>query len=460
MVKETDVIILGAGLTGLTLAHFLKKSGKNFIVVERNSFVGGAIQTTSKDGFVFEKGPSTGVKSNEVVGQLFDELGDLCKFEKASDQVAKRYILKDGKWVALPSGLIGGIFTPLFSFSDKLRLLGEPFRKPGTNPNETLEGLVKRRMGQTFLEYAVDPFILGVYAGDPSYIVPRFALPKLYNLEQNYGSFIGGTVKMHRAKAKTGELKKKKEHHRIFSVQGGLSNLTNALYQSASTENFILGAKETVVSQENGVYILRYKDTDNQNVEIRAKKLVTTVGAHELPAVLPFLDKTDVASISNLQYARVVQVALGFKKWNGFKLDAFGGLIPFKENRDVLGVLFPSASLTNRVPKDGVLLSVFLGGVRRPDIFEKTDDEIKQLLDKEIRDLMQLPDFAPDLISIHRYHHAIPQYGADCEARFAAVEKVQKQYPGLILGGNLRNGIGMADRILQAKTLADEICNA
>ncbi len=459
MIKETDIIIIGAGLTGLTLAHYLKKSGKNFIAIERNNFVGGAIQTSSEQGFVFEKGPSTGVMSNDTVAELFEDLSDLCKFERASNQVSKRYILKAGKWVALPSGIIGGFSTPLFRFSDKIRLLGEPFRKPGTNPNETLDNLVKRRMGQSFLEYAVDPFILGVYAGDPAFIVPRFALPKLYNLEQKYGSFIGGTIKMQREKAKSGEPKKPKQPHRIFSVEGGFSNLTQALYTSAGIDNFVLGAKDITVSFSNGLYSARYKNTDGQEVEVQAKKLVTTIGAHELPSVLPFLEKDTIEPISNLKYARVVQVAVGFNQWNGFKLDAFGGLIPFKEKRDVLGVLFPSASLTNRAPEGGALLSVFLGGVRRPEIFDLPDDAIYKLIDKELRDLMQLSDFAPDLVSIHRYHHAIPQYGADCEARFAAVDKIQKQFPGLILAGNLRNGIGMADRILQAKTIANDIVN-
>jgi oxygen-dependent protoporphyrinogen oxidase len=456
MEKEIDILVIGAGLTGLTTAHYLHKANRNFIVLERKNEVGGDIQTAQEGDFVFEKGPSTGVMSNDTVAELFDDIKAYCTLEGASKEVNKRYILKNGSWKALPAGLIGGITTPLFRFSDKLRILGEPFRKPGTDPNETLDQFVIRRLGKSMLDYAVDPFILGVYAGDPSYLVPRFALPKLYNLEQKYGSFIGGTIKLHREKARTGQLKKK-QPHRIFSVEGGLSNFMHGIYQSAGTENFVLGVKELSISYENGIYHAQGKKEDGSTISVKAKKVINTGGAYELPALFPFIEKEKVDKIDNLLYARVIQVALGFKHWDGFHIDAFGGLIPFKEKRDILGVLFPSAFLKDRAPKGGAMLSVFVGGVRRPEMVEKSDDEIREIVKREVKDIMQMKTFEPDIFNIYRYKHAIPQYGADCEARFATIEQIEKQYPGLILGGNLRNGIGMADRIQQAKTLAESI---
>jgi protoporphyrinogen/coproporphyrinogen III oxidase len=452
--QQTDIVVIGAGLTGLTTAHYLNKVGKNFLIIDRNPFVGGAIQTASEGGFTFEKGPSTGVMSNEAVGELFEDLKGFCTLERAADTVNKRYVLKDGKWEALPSGLMGGITTPLFTLYDKFRILGEPFRKAGTNPNETLAELVKRRMGNSFLDYAIDPFIIGVYAGDPAYLVPRFALPKLYNLEQKYGSFIGGAIKMGREKAKTQPKPKKKESNRIFSVEGGLTNFMKAIQQSAGTDKFILGINNLTITPENGHYIVKGVNAKGEEIVVQAKQVITTVGAHELEKMLPFVEKPTLATITNLLYAKVVQVSLGFKKWDGFELDAFGGLISFKEKRDILGVLFPSAFLRNRVPEGGAMLSVFMGGVRRPEIHGLSDEAIMQYVEKEMCSIMGLKSFQPDLFRIFRYREAIPQYGADCEARFAAVDQIEKQYPGLYIGGNLRNGIGMADRILQGKTLA------
>ena len=88
--------------------------------------------------------------------------------------------------------------NPLFRWRDKFGILLEPFRTKGTNPDETVGALTIRRLGRSYLDYAVDPFLSGVYAGDPMRLVTRYAMPKLYNLEQNYGSFIRGAF----AKAK------------------------------------------------------------------------------------------------------------------------------------------------------------------------------------------------------------------------------------------------------------------
>ena len=72
-----------------------------------------------------------------------------------------------GKFHALPAGPVAAITTPLFTLKDKFRILGEPWRKKGNDPNESVGSLAQRRLGRSFFEYAVDPFVSGVYAGDP-----------------------------------------------------------------------------------------------------------------------------------------------------------------------------------------------------------------------------------------------------------------------------------------------------
>ena len=165
------VAVIGAGLTGLTTAFYLRKSGIVFRVFEKSPRAGGVIETIKKDDFIYENGPSTGVLGQPEAASLIEELGDACKLEIANADAKFRWIWKGNQWHAIPSGLIGGITTPLFSWYDKFRILGEPFRKPGTDPNESLAALVRRRMGESFLKYAVDPFILGVYSGDPEKLV-------------------------------------------------------------------------------------------------------------------------------------------------------------------------------------------------------------------------------------------------------------------------------------------------
>lgn len=450
MEKNVDIVVIGAGLTGLTTAFYLSKNNRDFLVLEEKDRVGGVIQTSHENGFTFEEGPNTGVLGNPDAAELFEDLNDACKLEIAGKNVNKRYILKNGKWEAMPMDLVSAVKTPLFTMKDKFRILGEPFRKRGTNPEEPLSGLVKRRMGNSFLDYAIDPFILGVYSGDPALLITKYAFPKLYNLEQNYGSFIGGSVKkMFEKKSE----RDKKATRKVFSVEGGLSNLTHALVQAAGRERFQLNAKSIEVKPEEGGYILTYV-VNGEKYTVKTRKVITTTGAYALGNMLPFIDKALIAPLEKMKYARVIQAVLGFREWSGVPLDGFGGLIPFKEKRDVLGVLFLSSLLSGRAPEGGALCSVFVGGVRREDLFAKSDDEIRAIVEREFTDLMKPGKFNPDVFRIIRYQHAIPQYGTESREKLEAIDKIQSMYKGLILGGNIRDGIGMADRIRQGKLLS------
>ncbi len=445
---KSRIAVIGGGLTGLTTAFYLKKAGKDVLVFEQSNRVGGVIKTSHEKGFTFESGPNTGVLSHPETVDLLENLKDDCEIEVADESAKARWIWKNGKWEPLPSGLIGGIATPLFSFADKLRLLGEPFRKKGQNPNETLAELVLRRMGKSFLEYAVDPFILGIYSGDPAKLVPKYALPKLYRLEQDYGSFIGGTIKKARVQKSDWEKKATRE---IFSVKGGLENLIRALVKNIGKENIILNC--------NSLSFRKVSDHQFKSnfSETTFTHVISTAGAYQLPALFPFADTKKLNSINRLEYAKVVQVSLGFKEWKGIPLNAFGGLVPFKENRSLLGVLFLSSFLKNKAPENGAQLSVFLGGIRKPEMVDLDDQKIIEIVKKEVTEMMGLNSFEPDLLKISRYQHAIPQYGKESEEKLNAINDLEKEFPGLILAGNIRDGIGMADRIKQAHTISREL---
>lgn len=449
-----DVIILGAGITGLTAAHHLDKRKLDFLVLDPAGRVGGVIQSVTSDGFLYEEGPNSGVVANVEVLRLFDDLAGECELEVARGNVSKRYVLKDGRWEPLPGGLKSAVTTPLFTLKDKFRVLAEPFRARGKNPDETLAELVKRRLGASFLDYAIDPFIIGVYAGDPARLVPRHALPKLYNLEQTYGSFIGGSVKKQFTR-KTEEEKRVKRN--VFSVKGGLSTLIKALAGRIGEERISLKAAGIRVNPVGDHWEVAWTGPDGNLRVSECRQVISTVGAYALPELLPFADPQQLKKITALHYTRVIEVVIGFRRWKGMSLDAFGALIPFAEKRDLLGVLFMSSLFSGRAPEGGALFSVFMAGVRRPDIYQLPDDKVVEVLSREFCDLMKLDSFDPDLLKIIRHEHAIPQYEADSGERFRMVEELEKQYPGLIIGGNLRNGIGMADRIQQAKYLADAV---
>jgi protoporphyrinogen/coproporphyrinogen III oxidase len=452
-INKYDAIILGGGLTGLTIAYYLVKAGFKIKLLEKNEKVGGVIRTIDEDGFVYETGPNSGVVGSIEAAELFDELKDKCKLEIANDESKDRWIWKNGKWHSLPAGIMPGIKTELFDFKDKLKLLAEPFVPKGSNPDETVAELVIRRLGKSFLNYAVDPFISGIYAGNPNKLITKYALPKLYNLEQNYGSFIGGAIKK---KFEKQDPKLKKVTREVFSMELGLHNLVKALEQEIGNVYIETSCNDLKIDLTRKPYQVTYNQ-NGEHQQISSGLVISTVGGYALESILSGIDKQEISEIINLKYTKVVQAIIGYKNWSGIQLRAFGGLVPSVEKRDILGILFISSLFKNRAPQNGALLSVFLGGERRPDIIEMSDDEIKKIVLNDISDMLKPNENIPELLKIFRYEKAIPQYEISSQIRFEQIENIENKYPGIILAGNIRNGIGMSDRIAQAKQVVAQI---
>lgn len=452
---KTDILIIGAGLTGLTTAYTLASKGKNVQILERMERPGGQILTYHEDGFTFESGPNTGSISTPEVAELFAELEKIsdgkCKLETAPDAAKKRLIWKGDKFHALPSGLGSAISTPLFTLGDKFRILGEPWRKKGENPDESVGELTRRRLGKSFVDYAVDPFLSGVYAGDPNTLVTRYALPKLYNLEQNYGSFVRGAMKKAKEpKTDRDRLATKK----VFSAVGGLSNITKAMSDYLG-DRITLGINNLKITPSGSTWIATYTDRDGNHQSISALKVVTTCGSYVLPEILPFIEPSTMQKINNLKYAPMVEVSVGIKNTNGLDYKAFGGLVPTCEHKQILGILFPSACFTGRAPEEGALFSYFIGGVKHAEMLEKSDSELTTIVEDVFHEMLKFPkNVNPDLIRIFRHKNAIPQYEITTGERLDTVEQTEHKYEGLYIAGNLRDGIGMAHRIKQARDIA------
>jgi len=446
-------VIIGAGLTGMTAAYYMHKKNPDFLVIEKNDVIGGTMQSYKEGEFVFESGPNTGTISNVTTMKLLEELGSKIKVVTGSEVSKKRFILKDKKWHALPSSLGTAISTPLFKLKDKFKILGEPWRKAGTNENETVADMVVRRLGKSFLTYAVDPFVSGIYAGDPNYLVTKYALPKLYNLEHNYGSFIKGSI----AKSKLPKTEdEKRVTKKIFSVEGGLSNLIKALATEAGEDKIKTSCQNIEVNPSNGRYLVTFTQNGEQ-FKIDAEYVIITSNSLSLSTLLPFVDKEKLTACSSMIHSKIVQVAVGFDKWEGIKVDGFGGLISRAENEKVLGILYMSTLFENRAPKDGALFSVFMGGFSHPEMADLTDKEIKEIVKDLFTRLYGVKDFDPDLLKVFPHHTAIPQYGADSKQRFEEVDNLIASNPKLLYAGNCTNGIGIADRINRAFNIVESI---
>lgn len=468
--KHHQVIIIGAGITGLSTAINLKSKGIDVHVLEQKNRIGGQIASFKKGEFVFESGPNTGVVNCPEVIELF-ELSNT-KLLYPNPNVKRRLIWKDKKFHQLPSTMYQGIITSLFTWKDKFRILGEPWRKRGSNPNESVADLVRRRLGQSFLDYAVNPFLSGVYAGNAETLITRYALPKLYNLEQNYGSFIGGAIKKGFESKNERDKKVTKE---IFSAPNGLQTLTDNIANKIGNKCFTLGTKDCHIwpikksSKENKLnnqtpssakWIISYTK-ENQTHYISADSIVTTTGAYQLEKLLPFIDKEKIDAFNSLRYAPVIQVAVSISDIKGYTPNSYGGLIPSHIGEPTLGILFPSSCYLGKAPEKGALFTIFLGGVHHPEVLKMSDREIEQIIHHDIYDMLNLPkNISIDELHIFRHKKAIPQYEINSGERFESIHQLEQKYSGLHLGGNMIGGIGLADRIKQGAFLAKKIAQS
>ncbi len=225
MNSEGKVVVIGAGISGLCVAYWLKKHGVNVVVLERDSRVGGTMKSLREDGWLVELGPNTALETTPLFQQLFNEIGITDKRVYANEAASKRYILRDGILHALPMGPASFLTSKLWTWRGKLRLLKEPFVGRAYH-EESVAEFVRRRLGSEFLDYAINPFVAGVYAGDPEQLSVQAAFPKLYALEEKYGGLVKGLIKGRKERKERDETAKSRA--RLFSFVDGIQSFPDA----------------------------------------------------------------------------------------------------------------------------------------------------------------------------------------------------------------------------------------
>ena len=443
-----EIAIIGGGITGLTAAYYLKKKGYSPTIFEASSQIGGVIQTKKIDGFTIETGPNTILLSDQRTIDMIDDLG--LTIEDASPESKKRYIVKNGKCTALPMSLGSFISTPLFSFSTKFKILTEFLkRNKPLSDEESISQFIIRRFGKEVLDYAINPFIAGTYAGDPDSLSIEHAFPQLYNVEQKHGSIIGGLFKQKKNK------KTFKIQRRTMSFPRGIFTLTEKLATQCKNSIFIQ-SQVTDISKNENEYTITFK----QNNEVKSficENIICTSPSYTLNKITidgkPFKDFDELSSI---YYPPVISVALGYNTQDiSHHLSGFGVLVPKCENMNILGVLFSSSLFKNRAPKGKSLLTVFMGGSLHPKHFELKKEERLSLIHKDLQKLLGI-NSKPILTHETIWKKSIPQYHVGYGHYKSLINIVEAKLPRFYFAGNYVNGISIQDTILTSMNLVNE----
>jgi oxygen-dependent protoporphyrinogen oxidase len=450
-----SVGIIGGGITGLTAAFQLQKARIPFTLYEAGDRVGGPIQSVREGKYLAECGPNTILETSAGIPEMISELGLDARRLYSDPAASNRYIARSGRPVSLPASPLSFVLTPLFSARAKMRLTAEPFiARSNPETEESVAEFVVRRLGAEFLDYAINPMVGGVYAGDPALLSVKHAFPKLHALEQQYGSLIRGQILGARERKRRGTVSK--QNAPKFSFDEGLEVLTRTLHLRMQ-DSIFLQHRITSLRKANGRWKVSATCRGKEVVD-EHDALLIAIPAHDLARLdVEGVGQESLRPLEEVYYPPVASVVLGFRREDvKHPLDGFGVLVPEAEGLSILGTIFSSSLFAGRAPEGHVTLTSYLGGARAPELATSSEET---LVENTLRDLRQLLGVsgAPTYRHTFVFKRAIPQYNVGYGRFKESIARVEKDAPGLLIGGHCRCGISLGDSIASGQEMAERV---
>jgi oxygen-dependent protoporphyrinogen oxidase len=456
----SSVLVIGAGITGLTAAFRLREKGVAVTVLEKSGRAGGAIQSIRREGFLAEFGPNTILETSPKITALIRDAGLQPRRIDPDPGANNRYLSRARRALAMPLSPLGMMTTPLFSLRAKLGVLREPFVPPRRDGvEETVAQFVERRLGREFLDRAVDALVGGIYAGDPAKLSISQALPKLHALEQRYGSLIKGQIFGAGERKRRGEIAKDRAPK--FSFDEGLQvlpdtlagKLGDAVRYNAGVIRLERGAAGwTVVFRQDG------REQQSRHTSVLFAGTAAALAAVEIvdsTGTTP--QRLETSSFSTVRYPPVASVVLGFRRDEvRHPLDGFGILVPRQEGFHILGTLFSSSLFPNRAPQGFTVLTTYVGGERSPELADRPEDELVAMTCADLRELLGVTG-APVFRHCVLYPHAIPQYNLGYGRIRERLTELEGAAPGLFFAGHYRDGVSLGDSIVSGVNVSERI---
>ncbi|MDE0899452.1 MAG: NAD(P)/FAD-dependent oxidoreductase [Longimicrobiales bacterium] len=174
--SSAEVVVVGAGLSGLSCALFLEQAGLDVHVVEASDAVGGRIRTDEVDGFTLDRGFQVLLTAyEEVQAQIDMPQLDLRAFKAGSLIWNGRSLEKMGDPYRDPASAMASLRAKVGSLADKMRVAklrrrltnapaGDCFSEPDRSTQDELESL---GFSAEFIDTFFRPFLGGVFLERP-----------------------------------------------------------------------------------------------------------------------------------------------------------------------------------------------------------------------------------------------------------------------------------------------------
>ncbi|HWP34844.1 MAG TPA: protoporphyrinogen oxidase [Thermodesulfobacteriota bacterium] len=443
-----QVVVAGAGISGLAVAHALRTRGVEPLVFERETRAGGKIRSEVVGGFLCEWGPTGFSGHDPAVRRLVRDLGLEAHLLPASPAAMRRCVVVGGRIVPVPTSLRELLRSDLLPRGARLRLLADlllPRGPAGRGEVESVAAFATRRLGRTAAERVVYPLLSGLYPADPEQVSLPDAFPGLAALERTHRSLLLALAARREGLPGAG----------LASLRGGVEELVRAL-AVRHADLLRLGVAVRRVEPRDGRFRVQVDDRGRSET-VAADAVVLAVPAYAAAAAVASFDTGLAAALAAIPYVPVTLVHAGYAGAGTPTLpDVYGFFVPPSEPCRLLGAVFASVVFAGRAPQGGALVTARIGGARSAALGALPDRELAGLVREELQRLLGI-EARPAVVRIVRHEQALPQYTLEHRERLAALEAAERRYPGLFFAGNAYRGLGLADCVRNAAPLADRV---
>ena len=444
------VVVIGGGISGLSAAYDLTRAGANCTILEKQPRAGGVIETRVTEGCTLECGPDSFLAAKPAALALIRELGLEGDVIGSNDHQRTTYILKHGKLVALPEGVMmivpsrvmPMVRSRLLTWPTKIRMGLEYFRKPRESKDRSVADFVTEHFGQETLDYLAEPLLSGVYGGDPAHMSVASVLPRFLEMETRYGSLVRAVLAS-QAQAPAGP------RGPLFrTLKGGLGSLVTAL---AGRVNVTHVNADTIERTPSGFRVRAGGDS------IEADHVIAACPAWAASSLVAGLDGRLAELLGGIEYSSSLTLSLVYRAadFDGQRA-GFGFLVPKIERERLAACTFVGTKFSHRVPDGRIVLRCFFGGIGDAGILDVSDDSLVAVAREELRRILGLTA-APVARVIARWPRSMAQYGLGHAQKVREIRERVAAIPGLHLAGNAYEGIGIPDCIQMGRAAAQAI---
>lgn len=451
------VVVVGGGVAGLATAYLIRARANEqgvdpqITLLELQNTTGGATRTDRSEGFTCEWGPNGFLDNEPATLDLAKRLGLEKRLVKASAHASKRYIYHHGSMREVPLSPRAFLASDILPTGAKLRMALEPAIPAKRNgADETVYDFAKRRLGDTFAHYMIDPMVSGIFAGNAKELSLKAVFPKMVEMEVQHGGLFRAMIAKRRAAKQNG------------TVNGGPGGAAATL----TTFTNGMGELTGTLAAELGDRILT--NADVKAVRVRGEGFEVVIEGHVFPAdavvlacpsyvaaeIVQDLSFNAANCLREIPFAPVDVVAHGHKIEDvGHPLDGFGVLIPRGDNFRVLGSLWCDAIFPNQAPSGMHMLRTMIGGAHDPHVLDLSDHAVEQLALGEHRRLFDVK-CEPVFRKLIRHPKGIAQYTRGHLDRVAELDLFERQLPGLLFTGASYRGVSVNGCVKDAYRVA------